>query len=119
NNLVAMKMQEMKLEKKLFDYVSSDIIDSYEKLIQQRKECIDKYSKFYTLFLSDVEEIDIIENYKLMMKKQNNEIATWNKELNAIKEMKLAFDELDDADYEKEIRTYLEDRTPFVYGDAK
>ena len=29
NNLVAMKMQEMKLEKKLFDYVSSDIIDSY------------------------------------------------------------------------------------------
>ena len=88
-------------------------------MIQQRKECIDKYSKFYTLFLIGVEEIDIIENYKLMMKKQNNEIATWNKELNAIKEMKLAFDELDDADYEKEIRTYLEDRTPFVYGDAK
>ena len=104
DKLIEMKMHETKIEKDLFEYVSSDIIDCYNQLIQLRKDCIEKYSKFYSLFFSDDDEIDVLKNYKLMLEKQNNEINEWNKEVNAIKELKCAFDELDDKEFEQELR---------------
>ncbi len=117
DGIIFAKKREFKLEKNFMDYVVSDIIDSYNKLIAQRKECIDKYSKFYSLFLSDDDDIDILKNYKTMLKLQNKEITQWNHELRAIKEIKKTLDEYDDAEIEQELRSYLEERTPTVYND--
>ena len=104
DKLVDMKMQETKVEKELFEFLSSDIIDSYNQLIQLRKNCIEKYSKFYSLFFDNYDEIDVFENYKLMLEKQNNEINEWNKELNAMKELVKIFNEFDDKEFEQELR---------------
>lgn len=104
DKLIEMEMHETKIERDLFEYVSSDIIDCYNQLIQLRKDCIEKYSKFYSLFFSDDDEIDVLKNYKLMLEKQNNEINEWNKELNVMKEFKSAYDELDDKEFEQELR---------------
>lgn len=63
------------------EYIASDILDSYEKLIQQRKECIDKYIKFYSLILQDGGEFDISNPIKSLMEKQQSNIDEWQQEM--------------------------------------
>ena len=47
------------------EYIAEDILDSYEKLIQQRKECVDKYIKFYSQISRIYKKILIRKNFKI------------------------------------------------------
>ena len=117
DDLVAFKLKEFKLEKKLINYVTKDIVDSYNKLFAQRKECVEKFIEYYKIFLSDKEDIDILQIYKDITYKQDKEIEYWNLEIKQIKNIKSESDKFTDADYEKELRSELEKNTPFVYDD--
>ena len=119
DDLVAFKLKEFKLEKKLINYVTKDIVDSYNKLFAQRKECVEKFMEYYKIFLSDKEDIDILQIYKDITYKQDKEIEYWNLEIKQIKDIKNKSDKFTDADYEKELRSELEKNTPFVYDDKK
>ena len=119
DDLVAFKLKEFKLEKKLINYVTKDIVDSYNKLFAQRKECVEKFIEYYKIFLSDKEDIDILQIYKDITYKQDKEIEYWNLEIKQIKNIKSESDKFTDADYEKELRSELEKNTPFVYDDEK
>ena len=63
------------------DYIATDVLDSYEKLIQQRKECIDKYIKFYSVILQDGNEFDISKPIQSLMEKQQKNIDAWQQEM--------------------------------------
>ena len=62
-------------------YVASDVIDSYNKLMELRKECIDKYINFYTLMFKDEKEMDISKPMKSLLEKKHNDIDAWQKEI--------------------------------------
>ena len=119
DGLVRMKLNEAKIERTLFDYVTKDILDSYDKLIAQRKECVEKYINYYKIFLGNDEDIDIVELYKSISYKQEQEIKYWNKEIKPIKEIKKESDSFSDAEYEKEIRSFFADRTRFSGAESK
>ena len=77
-------------------YVASDIIDSYSKLETQRKECIDKYIKFYEIVFKDGNEVDIIKPIKSLMEKQQEDIARWQNEIAPLLELEKFNDETSD-----------------------
>ena len=66
--------------------ILDDIIDSYDKLIQQRKQCIDKDIKLISFVFKD--EIDISKPMKSLIEKQHNDIAEFEKEVAPFKELK-------------------------------
>lgn len=70
------------------EYIAEDILDSYEKLIQQRKECVDKYIKFYSLILQDGGEFDISKPIKSLMEKQQADIDAWEQEIIPLLELR-------------------------------
>lgn len=70
------------------EYIAEDILDSYEKLIQQRKECVDKYIKFYSLILQDGGEFDISKPIKSLMEKQQANIDAWEQEMIPLLELR-------------------------------
>lgn len=119
DDLVEFKLKEFKLEKKLINYITKDIVDSYNKLFAQRKECVEKFMEYYKIFFSDNEDMDILQIYKDITYKQDKEIEYWNLEIKQIKDIKSKSDKFTDADYEKELRSELEKNTPFAYDDEK
>lgn len=119
DGLVKMKLNEAKIERTLLDYVTKDIVDSYDKLIAQRKECVDKFINYYKIFLGNDEDIDIVEIYKSISYKQEQEIKYWNKEIKPIKDMKKESDNFSDAEYEKEIRSFIADNSRFGGAESK
>lgn len=119
DDLVEMKLKEAKIERTLLNYVTKDIVDSYNKLFAQRKECVEKFIEYYKIFFSDNEDMDILQIYKDITYKQDKEIEYWNLEIEQIKNIKSQSDKFTDADYEKELRSELEKNTPFVYNDEK
>lgn len=72
--------------KQLMDYILKDLIDSYDKLIAQRSECIDKYIKFLTFALQD--ERDINKPIQSLMDLKHNDIVGFQDEVAPIKEFK-------------------------------
>lgn len=76
--------QHSKDLKQLLDIVFSDFFNSYDKLIEQRKECIDLYIKIISFLLQD--ERDISKPIKSLMEKQHGDVAKFEKEIIPIKE---------------------------------
>lgn len=74
--------------RKLLLIIMSDVVDSYDKLIAQRKECIDKYVGIYSLLFQDDKEIDLSKPVKSLMEKQHNDIDAWQKEIAPLIELK-------------------------------
>ena len=70
------------------EYIAEDILYSYEKLIHQRKECVDKYIKFYSLILQDGGEFDISKPIKSLMEKQQADIDAWEQEMIPLLELR-------------------------------
>jgi len=70
----------------LMDYVLKDLIDSYDALIQQREQIINKYIKFITFIMQD--ERDINKPIQSLMDKKHNDISELQKEVAPIKEFK-------------------------------
>ena len=67
-------------------YIMEDVIDSYSKLMQQRKECVDKYLKFYSL--SKIEkDIDVSKPIKSLLEKQQEDIERWQQEIAPLLEL--------------------------------
>ena len=76
--------QHSKDLKQLLDIILSDFYSSYDKLIEQRKECIDLYIKIISFLLQD--ERDIGKPIKSLMEKQHDDVAKFEKEIIPIKE---------------------------------
>lgn len=76
--------QHSKDLKQLMDIILSDFYNSYDKLIEQRKECIDLYIKIISFLLQD--ERDISKPITSLMEKQHNDIDKFEKEIIPIKE---------------------------------
>lgn len=86
----------------LMEYVFEDLIDSYDKLIAQRKECVDKYIKFISFALQD--ERDINKPIQALMEKQHNDVDKFEKEIAPIKEFQdMLFAENTSEDQLKEV----------------
>ena len=66
--------------------ILDDIIDSYDKLIQIRTQCIDKDIKVISFLFKD--EIDISKPMKSLIEKQHNDIAAFEKEVAPFKELR-------------------------------
>ena len=88
DGLIRMKLNEARIERTLLDYVTKDIVDSYDKLIAQRKECSDKLINYYKIFLGNDADVDVVEIYKVIAKRQEQEIKYWNNEIKLIKDIK-------------------------------
>lgn len=94
--------QHSKDLKQLLDIILSDFYNSYDKLIEQRKECIDLYIKIISFLLQD--ERDIGKPIKSLMEKQHDDVAKFEKEIIPIKEFQdLLFgaDDPSDDDFQK------------------
>lgn len=68
----------------LFDYMLDDMFKTYDNLITQRNECIDKYIKLISIVLQDEKDISkpiqsLIEKKHEDAKKFENEIAPMKK----------------------------------------
>jgi len=87
----------------LMDYVLEDLIDSYDALIQQREQIIDKYIKFITFALQD--ERDINKPIQALMDRKHNDVAELEQEVAPIREFKdlLFNDNTSDNELEKAI----------------
>lgn len=68
----------------LFNYVIEDMIDSYNVLIHQREQIIDKYIKFVSIILQD--EKDISKPIQTMVEKKLNDVAELKQEMELLKE---------------------------------
>lgn len=73
--------------RRLLLVIISDVIDSYDKLIAQRKECVDKYLEFQSLMFQDDNEFDLSKPTKSLMEKQHNDIDAWQHEIAPLKEL--------------------------------
>ncbi len=82
----------------LMEYILEDMIDSYDALIQQRQQTIDKYIKLISIILRD--KRDINKPIQSMMDKKHNDVAELQKEIAPIKEFKdvLLSDEIPSED---------------------
>lgn len=77
--------QHSKDLKTLLDYILSDMFNSYDKLIAQRNECIDKYIKIISFMLQD--ETNIGKPIQALMEKKHNDVDLWQKEIAPIHEL--------------------------------
>ena len=69
---------------RLFNYIIEDMIDSYNVLIHQREQTIDKYIKFVSIILQD--EKDISKPIQTMVEKKLNDVAELKQEMELLKE---------------------------------
>ena len=69
---------------RLFNYIIEDMIDSYNVLIHQREQIIDKYIKFVSIILQD--EKDISKPIQTMVEKKLNDVAELKQEMELLKE---------------------------------
>ena len=104
DGLVGLKIKEMKMEQKFIEYFASDIIDSYNKLMQQRNECINKYTKFFATFGNDAGDVSIDEIYKHLFHTKEVEFDIWKSEMEYFVELKKDCENVNDEDLEKDIR---------------
>ena len=74
------------------EYVASDVLATYDKLIMLRTECIDKYINFLAMLFQDNKEFDVSIPTKRLMDKKYGDITAWQDELKPLKEL-LKFDE--------------------------
>ena len=70
----------------LMDYILEDLIDSYDALIQQREQAINKYIKFITFIMQD--ERDINKPIQALMDKKHLDVAELEQEVAPIKTFK-------------------------------
>ena len=70
------------------NFVASDIVDSYNKMIELRKECIDKYINFYSMIFKDEKNVDLSQPIKSLLLKQQEDVARWEKEIAPLLELK-------------------------------
>lgn len=70
------------------NFVASDIVDSYNKMIELRKECIDKYINFYSMLFKDEKNVDLSQPIKSLLLKQQEDIEKWQKEIAPLLELK-------------------------------
>ena len=70
------------------NFVASDIIDSYNKMIELRKECIEKYLNFYSLLFKDERNVDISKPIQSLLLKQQEDIGKWQNEIAPLLELK-------------------------------
>lgn len=70
----------------LFDFILEDMFESYDALIQQREQIIDKYVKLIGIILQD--EKDISKPIQSMVEKKHHDIAELQKEIVPLKEFK-------------------------------
>lgn len=70
------------------NYIASDIVDSYNKMIELRKECIDKYINFYSMIFQDEKNVDISKPIKSLLLKQQEDVEKWQKEIAPLLELK-------------------------------
>ena len=102
--LVRLKLKQGKIEKDFLEYVASDIIDSYNKLMEQRSVCIDKFTKFFALFEDAKEDVGIDELYKHLFHTKEVEFDIWKAEMKYFVELKKSSENYSEKEYEKEIR---------------
>lgn len=102
--LVNMKLKEMKIEQKFAEYIASDIIDSYNKLMEQRKETIDKFMKFFNIFVDAREDVKIDELYNHFFDSKDVEFDIWKSEMKYFVELKKECENCNDKELEKDIR---------------
>lgn len=96
--------QHSKDLKQLLDIIFSDFYNSYDKLIEQRKECIDLYIKMISFLLQD--ERDISKPIQSLMEKKHDDVDKFEKEMIPIKEFQdLVFgaDDPTDDDFQKAV----------------
>lgn len=100
-SIVEDQTQRMKSDAKYFDYLISDIHNSYSKLESLRKECVDKYCKFISEL--EIDDIDVV--FKYMHEKQTKELKGWQDELNDVLEyqsdIKSILTSINSGDYSK------------------
>ena len=70
------------------NFVASDIVDSYNKMIELRKECIDKYINFYSMMFKDEKDVDLSKPIKSLLLKQQEDVEKWQKEIAPLLELK-------------------------------
>lgn len=71
-----------------YNFVASDIIDSYNKMIELRKESIEKYLNFYSLLFKDERNVDISKPIQSLLLKQQEDIVKWQNEIAPLLELK-------------------------------
>lgn len=67
-------------------YLIQDLINSYDKLILQRNECIAKYLKVLEL-MKDDDEVNIIKPMQSLIEKKHNDVAEWEQEIAPLVEL--------------------------------
>ena len=104
DGLVDLKLKEWKIEQQFVEYFASDIIDSYKKLMKQRKECIDKFTKFFATFGNDIGDVNIDELYKTIYNSKEVEFDVWKSEMQFFIDVKKDCENCTDEDLENDIR---------------
>lgn len=107
DGLVSLKMQQFKVEKKFIDYVISDIIDSYNKLMEQRKECIEKHTNFFKLFDNVGKDIGIV--YKYLYETKEVEFDVWKKEVKFFVDIQKENAESTEKEMEEYVRSIFDE----------
>ena len=91
----------------LFNYIIDDMVKTYDDLIAQRNDCIDKYIKVISIILQD--EKDISKPIQSMVEKKHANADELRKEIAPLiefKELTLGEDEPTDDDIEKIIAKF-------------
>ena len=68
------------------EYIMSDVLDSYDKLIQQRKECVDKYIRFCSIILQDGDAKDVKNIAHTLKVMEQTNIDEWEQEMKPLLE---------------------------------
>ena len=81
--------------------IFEDLIDSYDALIQQREQIIDRQVKLISYFFKD--EIDVSKPIQSLVEKKMNDVAELKQEIAPIKEFKYLMDNdiEDEVEYQK------------------
>ena len=85
-------------------YMASDIIETYNKLMMLRTECIEKYINFYATLFQDHKEFDVSIPTKSLTNKKYTDLIAWQDELRPLKE----FMELDENTSDEKADEILE-----------
>lgn len=68
-------------------YVASDVLDTYDKLVMLRTECIEKYINFFALVFQDNKEFDVSIPTKSLTEKKYADLIAWQDEIKPLKEL--------------------------------